>query len=556
MRISPFRFSAFLILFLFTACASPDSRVADYGDELTSRPSSISSVKEDKGRAAPPLEERTPAEAVSAPADEKQPSKPLAADDAKTSAELKADKKEVQNMLDTALDLCDSSQEYWAKGELEEAIDALDKAYSLVLKAETDDNPELLQQKEDLRFTISKRITEIYASRYTAVDGSHDAIPMIMNKYVEDEIKFFQGPARDFFMEAYRRSGKYREAMVKTLKEAGLPAELSWLPLIESGFKARALSPARALGLWQFIPSTGYKFGLTRDTWIDERMDPEKATAAAIEYLKELHNIFGDWSTVLAGYNCGEWAVLRIIQKQQINYLDNFWDLYEMLPRETARYVPMFLATLHIMKDPKKYGFEFEEPYKPAPFETVTIEKQIHLDAVASSLEVSFDNLIDLNPELRQNITPNTPYSLKVPYGKGEELLAKIESLPNWTAPEPAPKTRKEYVYHKVKRGETLSIIAAKYKSPLQDIVAANRLKQKKIVYVGQTLKIPGKGVSGGKQVALKNELLQDGKYRVKRGDSLYMVAKKFNTDTRTLKKLNGLKSAQLYVGQMLKVTR
>jgi membrane-bound lytic murein transglycosylase D len=462
----------------------------------------------------------------------------------------------VQNQLDTALDLCDASQEYWAKGELEEAIDALDQAYGIVLKVETDDDPVLFQQKEDLRFLISKRIMEIYASRYTAVDGKHDAIPMIMNKYVENEIKLFQGLERNFFMESYRRSGLYREKIVKSLKEAGLPVELSWLPLIESGFKARALSSARALGLWQFIPSTGYKFGLTRDTWIDERLDPEKSTAAAIEYLKELHNIFGDWMTVLAGYNCGEGRVLRIIQGQQINYLDNFWDLYEKLPQETARYVPRFLATLHVMRDPKKYGFDFEEPYSPVPFESVTIEKPVHLEAVAGSLGVSFNNLTDLNPELRQNITPDTPYSLKVPHGKGEELLAKLESIPNWAAPEPAPRSRKEYIYHKVRSGETLSTIAAKYKSTLKDIVSVNRLKHKNLLYVGQKLKIPVKGGSGGKRVALKDGLLQGGKYRVKRGDSLYLIARKFSTDTNTLKKLNGLKTTRLYVDQMLKVTR
>jgi membrane-bound lytic murein transglycosylase D len=132
--------------------------------------------------------------------------------------------------------------------------------------------------------------------------------------------------------------------ILEKLEAAGLPAELSWLPLIESGFKVKALSRARALGLWQFIPSTGYKFGLKRDQYIDERIDFEKSSDAAIAYLKELHNIFGDWSTVLAAYNCGEGRVLRVIRTQNINYLDDFWDLFGRLPFETARYVPRFLA--------------------------------------------------------------------------------------------------------------------------------------------------------------------------------------------------------------------
>ena len=136
------------------------------------------------------------------------------------------------------------------------------------------------------------------------------------------------------------------------------PKSCRGFPLIESGYKVKALSKARALGLWQFIPSTGYKFGLKRDQYIDERIDPIKSTDAAIAYLKELHNIFGDWATVLAAYNCGENRVLRVIRSQNINYLDNFWDLYERLPRETARYVPRFLATLHIMNDLAQYGLD------------------------------------------------------------------------------------------------------------------------------------------------------------------------------------------------------
>jgi len=240
----------------------------------------------------------------------------------------------MQPILDQALDLCQASQEFWQKGELENALGALDQAYSLILEVETHDVPKLIQQKEDLRFMISKRILEIHASRTTVVNGKHNAIPLTLNKYVQKEIdRFTSGREIDFFVESYKRSGKYRPQILKELKKAGLPAELSWLPLIESGYKANALSRARALGLWQFISSTGYKFGLKRDKYIDERLDFEKSTIAATQYLNELHQIFGDWTTALAAYNCGEGKVLRVIRSQNINYLDNFWDLYELLPR-------------------------------------------------------------------------------------------------------------------------------------------------------------------------------------------------------------------------------
>ncbi|TNF55659.1 LysM peptidoglycan-binding domain-containing protein [bacterium] len=453
-----------------------------------------------------------------------------------------------QDLLDTALDLAQTSQDFWSTGELDRAIETLDQAYTFVVNVDTENHPDLIQQKEDLRFMISKRILEIYASRYTAVDGNHNAIPLTMNKHVENEIKLFQGRERKFFIASYNRSGKYREKIVASLKEAGLPEELSWLPLIESGFKVRALSRARALGLWQFIPSTGYKFGLKRDTWIDERLDPEKATAAAIDYLEELHNIFGDWTTVLAGYNCGEGRVLRVIRDQKINYLDNFWDLYERLPRETARYVPRFLATLHILNDPEKYGFNFEEPDEPLPYDIVNIEKQVELRKVAKTLGLSSHELTALNPELRRKVTPQTPYPLKVPEGKGEVLLAKLDSIPKWSEPKSA------YVYHRVRKGETLSLIASKYRTSVRSIVRANNIRRKHFIREGQKLKVPLRS-SRSRSYASKPKLLPGGKYQIKKGDSLWRIAKKFNTDTKTLMRINKLRTSRLYVGQTIRIT-
>ena len=465
----------------------------------------------------------------------------------------KVEKKEPngeQDLLDAALDYCKASQEFWAEGYLNEAIDALDQAYKFILKVDPESDPEFIQQKEDLRFMISRRILEIHASRYTAVNGNHNAIPLIMNSHVKQEIQSFQGQEREFFIESYKRSGRYRDKIVIALEKAGLPEDLSWLPLIESGFKVKALSCARALGLWQFIPSTGYKFGLNRDNWIDERLDPDKSTAAAILYLEELHQIFGDWTTVLAAYNCGEGRVLRKINEQKINYLDNFWDLYEKLPRETARYVPRFLATLHILKDPEKYGIILEEPDKPIPYEVVTIEKQVNLDTVAGKLDIPAKDLVVLNPELRRNITPSVPYSIKVPVGKGEILLAKITDIPEWCPP------KRAYVYHKVRKGETLSIIALKYRTSVKNIIRANNIRKKHFIQSGQKLKIPVAGGSAPKLLAKSAVTLRNGKYVVREGDSLWLIARNFNTTTKELCRLNNLSSTRLHVGQKLKITK
>lgn len=462
-----------------------------------------------------------------------------------------SERKKTQTTLDDALDLCQMAQDAWQEGDLEKAIDALDQAYDDILKVDTEDNPLLIQQKEDLRFMISRRILEIYASRNIVVAGSHNAIPVIVNSHVQHEIdRFTSGAEQQFFQDSYRRSGLYRPHIVEALKEVGLPEELSWLPLIESGYKVGALSKARALGLWQFIPSTGYKFGLNRDRYVDQRMDPYRATTAAIDYLRELHQIFGDWTTVLAAYNCGEGRVLRVIRDQNVNYLDNFWDLYERLPRETARYVPRFLATLHIVNNPEKYGLDRIPTDFPLPFETVTVHRQVHLRDIALKIGVSEQDMQTLNPELRFKILPPGSYALRVPPEKSDLLLASIEELPLSTP----PTTTHTYAYHRVKSGENLSSIAHRYRTSVEKIMRANNLRKSHHIVAGKRLKIPlGKGAvvadatpSGGKPKATTHV--------VRRGDSLWNIAKRYDTSTTTIQKLNKLTGTHLYVGQVLKV--
>jgi membrane-bound lytic murein transglycosylase D len=457
-----------------------------------------------------------------------------------------------QKMLDSALEYCQTSNELWEHGDLEAAIDALDTAYSLLLEVDVDDDPELLQQKEDIRFTIAKRIIEAYASRLTTTQGTGNAIPLVMNDHVKRALASFQGREKDSFLSAYIRSGKYRPAILKALRDAGLPEELSWLPLIESGYKVRALSRARALGLWQFIASTGYKYGLKRNRWIDERMDPEKSTLAAISYLKELHQMFGDWTTVLAAYNCGEWTVLNRIRTQKINYLDNFWDLYEQLPRETASYVPRFLAVLHILADPQAYGFDLPTVEKPLKTEEVTVNKQVHLKNIAERLHVDYGLLKEMNPELRYNTTPKSAYALKVPPGKGKPLLAELDDIPAWHPPVPS------YYVHRVRRGDSLSGLACHYRTSVRAIMAANRLRKSSYLRVGWKLRIP---TSAKVRPPMEQQAVQTARidrklqtYVVKRGDSVWKIAKRYSTTTRTIRSLNGLRSSRLRVGQVLRV--
>lgn len=523
------------MLLLLSACSHLSSDLDQSTGSDAHAPSSA---------ASPPL----PAESNTLDADTDVPPTAAADGDANNIDDDAAAAPKVQTDLDEALELCQLSQEYWQQGELENAVEALDRAYALILSVDTTDQPKLIQQKEDLRFMISKRILEIYASRNIVVNGTHNAIPIVINRHVQAEIdRFTKGGERQFFIESMKRSGRYRARIEDALKDAGLPEELSWLPLIESGFKTNALSRSRALGLWQFIPSTGYKFGLHRNKLVDERMDPAKSTRAAIDYLKELHSMFGDWSTVLAAYNCGEGRVLRVIRSQNINYLDNFWDLYEKLPRETARYVPRFLATLHVLNHLDTYGMEQVVVDPPLEFEIVIVNKQVSLRNVAKATGVDEKELIRLNPELRYKIVPGDSYGLRVPHGNGEMLLAQIDRIPVSHPPQRA------YVYHRVRHGETLSAIARKYRTSVRSIMRANNMRRSNYIVAGKRLKIPQRGYrTQTPKAVMKHRDGQTLAHVVRKGDSLYIIAKKYGTTTKRIQELNNLRGTTLHKGQVL----
>jgi len=459
-----------------------------------------------------------------------------------------------EDVIEQALALVSEADEKWKTGQMEAALELLDRAYALIL--DTNGNTKIARQKDDLRLLISKKIVTIYSSMQKVTKGKRGEIPLVMNSDVEKEIRCFLGPERDFFIAAYQRSFLFRPMIKEELKKAGLPEELSWLPLVESGFKISALSPARALGLWQFISSTGYKYGLNRDDWIDERLDPLKSTRAAISYLKELHGMFGDWLTVLAAYNCGEGRVARVISAQQINYLDRFWDLYHALPYETARYVPRFLATLHLVREPKKYGLNLEaEGSQPEPvkYEIVTINRQTHLKDIAEALNVSEDELVQLNPELRFKITPERPYELKIPNGLKEKFIALADDIPHWTEPLPFAKRKGRTVYltHRVRPGETVYTIARKYGTSTKALRASNRLGKKE-VKAGQQILVPIAKASTTKVATTKAAVVNT--YRVQKGDTLLSISQKFGVSPAEIKRINHLRGNTLMVGQVIKL--
>ncbi len=477
-----------------------------------------------------------------------------------------------ETLLHEAMDAYASAGVSWDRGAADEAIAALDRAYEKMTRIALEPSPTgdavLSKEKENLRRLISRRIVEIYAARQTSLGDTQASIPRDMNPDVAREIASFQGRERTFFLEAYRRSGLYRPMIVAQLQEAGLPEQLSWLPLVESGFKDRALSSARALGLWQFIASTGYRYGLDRSNWVDERMDPEKSTKAALAYLTALHDLFGDWLTALAAYNCGEHNVLRQINNSKVSYLDQFWDLYSRLPHETRRYVPRFLATLAILENPAQYGFELPEPYAPVPYETAELARATQLEQLDRALALEAGTLARLNPELRRNATPKEPYRLKIPLGAGPALLASLETLPKWDPPQ-VESTQVEGSTYRVRSGDTLSGIAARHRTSVSAIKSANNLRSDRLA-LGQRLRIPGRG--GRAPVAAASTVVAraapvgspaaavvpaptsagEVRHQVRSGDSLWLLASRYGTTVERIRADNGLRGNALLPGQVL----
>jgi len=534
---------AFVLLISIWSCSSQPKPV-------TQRPETNEQPKEIQAK---PQEDAEPEKVLSPEKNEpleKQEEEVIQSEEKTEEESEESAKLDPSEVLEEALSAYQDSQIAWEKVDIDTALAALDEAYSLLLKLDLPQDSPLNQEKNDLRLLIAQRIQEIYASHLIATGENHRSIPLEENKYVLREIKSFQTTERKSFLAAYQRSGRYREMILEELKKEGMPVEIAWVPMIESWFKVKAYSRARALGLWQFISSTGYRFGLKRDRWIDERMDPDKSTRAAIQYFKELHSFFGDWTTALAAYNCGEFRVQRVIRNQRVKYLDNFWDLFVMLPRETARFVPRFIATLLIINNPEQYGMDLPNPDPPMHYETVEINRPVKLSSLSQTLGLDSEMLAEYNPELRHQATPENQYELKVPAGYGEQTLAAIISLPRWIPPEAT------YVVHYVRRGETVSGIASRYRTSISAIARLNSLSRRYTIYPGQRLKVPSHG--GGSSYIQPPELIKEGEkliYVVKRGDSLYKIASSLNTSVAEIKRRNNLSSNTLSVGQKLEIT-
>lgn len=395
------------------------------------------------------------------------------------------------------------------------------------------------------------------------------------------------------------RAGHYLPMIRSKFLSAGLPQDLAYLPLIESAFSTSAYSRARAVGMWQFISGTGRHYGLAVGSLVDERRDPELSTDAAAAYLTDLYGEFGDWNLALAAYNSGAGNVRRAIRRSGSR---DFWTLRRYLPRETRNYVPAFMASVIVAKQPEKYGFitPIESDWS---YDQISVDDALDLEFLAGKIDLELTTLRKLNPAIRRDLTPAAGRTtIRLPVGYEAKAEATLASTPK---SEWAPR-----MMHSVRSGESLYSIAQRYGSSVSAIRQANGIRGN-LIHPGQTLVVPRFGnnrpqqthrvASGNRYVVQRNDTLWDisrsfgtsvdelcaanglsrrstiqpgqrltipaggggtatskttssTTYKVRRGDTLYDIARKFGVSVSALRRANGLTSSRIYPGDVLRI--
>ncbi len=385
---------------------------------------------------------------------------------------------------------------------------------------------------------------EVGNSKYTVIDDRDGHIPLVMNKKVEQYISFFTNKGRKQFEIWLQRYAEYGELIHEILSECELPEELVFLAMIESGLNPKAYSRASAVGLWQFIYSTGKNYGLKRTWYVDERRDPVKSTHAACAYLKDLYKEFDNWYLAMVAYNSGSGRVHRAVRLHQTN---DFWQMHS-LPRETRNYMPYYLATAIIGSDPEKYGFKTIKK-SPLEYDEVILEKSADLTVLARAAGIKLKTLQKYNPELRQSATPDVPsYVLKLPKEKKEIFLANYNALPEDERFAPV------FVTHRIRKGESLWTISKKYGISIHDLASRNKIRNRHKIRIGQKLVIPVRGSSySGAATNTAGSNHKQVIHKVRKGDTLGHIAERYRTRSSKIRRWNGIKYGQyIHPGQKL----
>jgi len=399
--------------------------------------------------------------------------------------------------------------------------------------------------------SVAKMLQELEVDSATSYD-----LPVEINDLVLLHLRFFKERMPQHFARWIERKGRWEGMITQELAAHGMPKDLLYLAMIESGFNPRATSPAAAAGIWQFIPATGRRFGLRIDRYVDERRDPWKATQAAIQYLSVLYQMFGDWRLAMASYNCGESCVGRSIRKSGSS---DYWRI--SLPRETRNYVPKVFAAAILGKNPRAHGFDVQ-PWSPIVVDTFTVEGGLTFHQIAQSLGLPAESLAVLNPALTRGTTPplKDNWVLHLPLGTRERFAQVAPTLErNYQAPQP-----QRFAY-KVKRKESLAAIAGRFGVSVADLKRWNHIGGKK-VRAGRRLVIWGD--MPGMGVAISEPPLRtrgDGipersgwkikSHKVRRGETLAGIGRKYGVSTSQLMEWNGLSAGKLKPGKRVYVS-
>jgi membrane-bound lytic murein transglycosylase D len=363
--------------------------------------------------------------------------------------------------------------------------------------------------------------------------------PLVINQYVAGFISYFSNSqgGHAHLLRSLERSGKYKDMISKDLREQGVPQDLIYLAVAESGFQPQALNArSGAGGMWQFMPTGAY--GLTRNGWFDERFDPQKSSKAYALYMKTLYNQFGDWYLAMAAYDWGPGNVQRAVMRT--GYAD-FWELYRrnVLPAETKNYVPGIIAAIIMAKNPTQYGLDKVVLEPPVVSDTVTVNYAVNLRLVADVTNATLPEIVALNPSLLRMTTPrDMPFDLHIPVGTSDVFASRIKQIPE--------DKRDTWRFHVVHDGETLSGIAAEFHTRASEIAENNGLTATDDVDAGDELMIPVVSLATPAHPRL---------YKVRRGDTLITVADRFNVSVEQLRRWNHLSSNRVRTGASLRIS-
>lgn len=405
------------------------------------------------------------------------------------------------------------------------------------------------------------------------------SVPEEVNRYVLKWVDYFQTKGRPHMVRYLGRSTRYIPMMKAKLKEHGLPDDLVYLAMIESGFNSRAFSRAACVGQWQFLASTGRRYGLKINRLVDERRDPEKATDAAALYLKGLYNLFGDWLLAMASYNVGENKVQRAVMR---NATRDYWKLVEkrQLPRETLNYVPKFIAARMIAQDPRKYGFDNLEFESPLAYELIESSQTVSLSKLSSNSGIDLQTLKELNPLYRTDYAINYDQGksvIKVPVGvrvAAQSILASnVSQIPRQIA---SASTESDFIHYRVRVGDSLGLIARRFRTTVERLRVLNNLSRRALIRVGQRLMVPDMAIAGQAwrseadrakgpvvkrrsrqlrptEVAFGNKVENNKVYRVRRGDTLFDIARRYNVTLNSIQESNNLsRRSRIFAGTEL----